>query len=182
MALNLIKELLESLSFTVPIKWVSHSDREVGSFSLEENKYQIFIEYKDADVALASSDRKFSDIIEVSFGRLIDDQLITTKIPSDVSSGKVFGAVFNGILEKIDWDSTEMVIFSAKKVGGDSLEDFTKRSHLYETMARRVHRRTAFGYIQEKIQNAEGDHFILVNQKCKLSTSEIKDLVQQNFK
>ncbi len=170
-----ITDLIESFNFSAKISWKEKDNAEIGDFSIEDEKYQILIEHFTMNLELESG-KVLTSADQVAFSRLESNVQIVDKIDSK-SPNKVFGAVRNGILEKID-PKLDAVIFSAKKISGDSTDTFTKRSKLYERLAKSVWKQSTFGYIDQKHSDRNGDHFILVNKNLRLSNSEINEILK----
>lgn len=170
-----ILDLLESFNYRAQIAWREKGNADIGDFSIADEQFRILIEHYSVDLKL-SSGKILSSADQVAFSRVDSNKEIVDKVDSK-NPNKVFGAVRNGILDKID-TKIDAVIFSAKKISGDSSEVFVKRSKLYESLARSVWKQTPFGYIDRKYSDANGDHFILVNKKLKLDDQDIDEVLK----
>ena len=175
-----IIDFMESFSFKAPVIWSHRPDADVGIFLIEDEQYEILIEYFESDATLRSTGRKFDTVAQVAFERIKDGKRFITKTDSKFSS-RVLGAVYNGILSKIDLNGLDVIIFSAKKITGDSNENFNRRTHLYERIAKMMHARIPFAYVDRIFENDQGAHFILVRTDLKIADTEIEDLLKERY-
>ena len=173
--MNII-DLIESFNFSTKIIWREKDNAELGDFSIDDENYRILIEHYEMNLILDSG-KVLKSADQVAFSRVESNVEIVDKVDSK-SPSKVFGAVRNGIIEKID-PKLDVVIFSAKKISGDSFDTFSKRSKLYERLARSVWKQSSFGYIDQKHSDKNGDHFILVNKQLRLTENEINEILKK---
>ena len=172
-----ISELFESFNFKAYIVWSEESNSDIGKFNIADEFYKIVIEHFTLQIDVLEN-KKIEDVIQIGFSRILNGADFTSKIESE-NPNKVFSAVYNGVIEKIENINVDAIVFSAKKINGDTLEFFEKRSKLYEKLAQWVSRRTKFGFIENKFQNTEGDHFILIIKKLNLSNDEITQMLEK---
>lgn len=166
--------ILEAFNYRAQIKWNEKQNIEIGNFSIDDEQFRIRIEHYTVNLKL-SSGKILNSAVQVAFSRIESNAEIVDKVDSKTPN-KVFGAVRNGILDKVD-PKIDVIIFSAKKISGDSIEVFMKRSKLYESLARSVWKQTPFAYIDKKYSNFNGDHFILVNKTKNLTNDDINEIL-----
>ena len=169
-------DLVESFNFSTAVTWREKDNAEFGDFLIDDEHFRILVEHYSMDLDL-SSGKTLRAADQIAFSRIDSGTEIIDKFASKYPN-KVFGAVRNGILKKVD-PKVDAIIFSAKKISGDSSDVFAKRSKLYERLARSVWKQTQFGYIDVKHSDKNGDHFILVNKNLKLSNDDVEEILKK---
>ena len=107
-----IFDLIESFNFSVKVSWKEKDNSEIGDFSIDDEHFRILIEHYAMNLKLSSGKMLTAD--QVAFSRVKAGREFIDKNDSE-NHNKVFGAVRNGILEKID-PKLDAVIFSSKKI------------------------------------------------------------------
>ena len=119
--------LQEVFDTIIPVdKWHNIGDSIIGDITIDNSDYQIVIEtfiYKFNDVDKTVINLAFDKIVD---GKASGDLSLDTK-----STSKVFGAILNAALQKIEQYHCDVIVFMAAN-------NVEKRMRVYNWIARRV--------------------------------------------
>jgi hypothetical protein len=143
------EELFESFNSEIDVGWSKHVWGYLGSFALDGKPYSI--EMRTTKIP----GLKTSNTVEVSFYRSDVDKIEKSfSSTGDIFHGamKVYGAVFNALLQK--YGEFDAFYFAAVKRHSGS--DYAKKVDVYTRLAHRIFKKTGCNfYVAESPQETE---------------------------
>jgi hypothetical protein len=159
----LINEIFNTV---VDVKWTEHKTGHVGEFKLDNKQYKIQVD--EYEVRLS----KLYSIIDFGFTRDGSWELTND---NRTSSGKIFGAIMNSFIPKINKLKPDIIVFGVNNRNGYVDE----RKSLYSKLASWWCRGTSFRIPIEWEKTPNGQYTVLTKGEIPDSDVEaIKDFIK----
>ena len=172
-------DIIESYNTRQNLHWVTDGITSTTHFQIEDEKYDIVINHYDIELPTRESSL---NVDEISFGRYdVNNKRLVSLTPSQHPS-KVFGTIYNGVLDTIMIKKPDIIVFSAKNINdnGDTTA-FSKRIKLYNLIAQRINATGLYSYLNQPIKTQLAENFLLFRTDVKLQPDEL-DWIKQNIK
>lgn len=165
-----LEDILESLTFKLPIKWITQTDHQAGIFEIDQEKYDIRVDYHN--LSLPTRKEPLA-VYEISFRRITATGPSVMQTKSDYPT-KVFGVVYNATIELVNEDKPDIIVFSAKFQNdrGDETT-FQKRVKIYSSLARRAAAHGVYNEVDAPIDSKHARNFVLIHGSVDITSEEI---------
>ena len=163
-------DIVESYNTTAELDWKHAGAKKSAFFTVGDETYDIVVGYYTLTLPHKSAP---IDVCEVSFGRYVDGKRTVHQTPS-ASPSKVFGIVYNAILDLMNQESPDLVVFSAKTANdsGDT-EALSGRVNLYQALATRLSQHGTYDYPGHPIKSKHAHNFFLPRHTTSITLEEL---------
>ena len=155
----------EVMDTRIPVdRWYQDGSSLVGDINIDNEDYQIIIDSIHYPI-----DGSIKTAINVAFNKVINGKVVHTLTYDTKSSSKVFGAILNAVMDKINQYHYDAVVFGATN-------DIEKRMKLYNHIARWLSKQ--YGQMIPNIKIGNG----LMTIVCKYKTPDDEiELIKNHF-
>lgn len=171
-----VLDILESYNTRLDLNWNHSGDSLTAFFNINNEHYDIRIDQHTMQLPTRNHEW---DVYEISFRRIQNDSTSTVKQTPSKYGSKVFGIIYNGILEKINHDLPDCVIFSAKLQNDDGDPNVLQsRVNIYSAIAKKIANHGIYDDISP-INSKYAINCVLMKHNNDITNQEI-DWIKQN--